>query len=739
MKKYFVVICVALLLAGCGNSSGADAAADMVRRTEGESVFYAAQVWDTGITPEHWPVSRSFALAEDMLYFAEWSEEGTWSVGGLALSGENRPVTLFQTAGDSVEALTVTQEPEEVPILALAGRGREGMSFLAAYNVEGELLWRQTYECKRETLLSLARDGEGHFYALSRDQALLFDEEGVYQGSIPCPGEGYLDMCAAGEGDVYATYRDGPADEPVLVRLQYQGKKLEGAVRIWGDGQLGARREGSLLMREGSSLFSYAPQRQESAKLLELTDYDLTGNNLQFMEENSDGELLLLSWETARYDRPVELARLREAPGEQQTDGKQTITWLHVGPILPGVDDLVAAFNRQSQEYRVVTESVSLKGVTVTENTTGFDLDTEIFMCVNTRLLASESADILSFVSYQDMERYLSKGYLEDLAPYIARSENIDREDYLEGPLEYYARGEALYGIPATFNIDALMGRESELGAEPGWTVEEFLDWLQEHPDAVIQEGMTKENVLDFCLKGTLEEYVQLDLGQCDFEGESFRELLQRVQSLTTDSAAHWDDWGKMLEEKRPILEQGLAYGFSACNAWENMYGEPLVYKGYPSSDGSPCYFYTGGGMGILSRSACKEGAYAFWEYYLLNEESDSTDLYYTNRELFVKGMEQLADEQYAYTADGKMQFRRLSESGSAEEDGLEWLTDLTEEQRDKQLAMMEHVRIDTLENQTIRNIVIEEASIYFAGVKDLEETCRVIQSRVSMYLAETR
>lgn len=61
----------------------------------------------------------------------------------------------------------------------------------------------------------------------------------------------------------------------------------------------------------------------------------------------------------------------------------------------------------------------------------------------------------------------------------------------------------------------------------------------------------------------------------------------------------------------------------------------------------------------------------------------------------------------------------------------------MNEEQRDKQLAMLDHMQMDTLENQAIRNMIHEEASYYFAGVKNLEDTCRVIQSRVRLYLAE--
>lgn len=742
MRKYFAVICMVLLLAGCGKFSEGDDRVNQAMRVEGETKSYVVETWDTGITPEFQPLSYSFVLTEDMLYYAGRSVDNRWGVGGVSLAEESRPAALLWLEDEFIDALAAVRGAEGQRIMVLAGRNGAGESFLAEYDMEGTLLWRQPYEESGQIILRLAQDGDGHFYAMSQEQVLLFNGEGIYQGSIPCPGERYMDLCAAADGSVYVTYRDGSIDRSVLARLQYQGQKLEGDTGVWGEGQLNAGRDGCLLLREGNTVYAYDPGRQESTKLLELMDYDLMGKQLQGMWENSAGELLLVNWEIARYDRPVQLTRLSESKGQQAGDGRQTVTWLVIGPILPGVDDtLVASFNRQSKEYRVVMESVSLEGVTVSETSSNYDLNREIFMCVNTRLLASESADLISFTNYPDMERYLTKGYLEDLTPYIAQSEHIDRENYRSEPLECYARGDALYSLPASFCIDVLMGKESELGAEPGWTVGEFLDWLQEHPDAVTREGMTKENVLDFCLMGTLEEYVQADLGLCDFEGEVFRELLLRVQGLTTDSAAHWDDWQKMLEEKRPVLEQGWASTFSHCHSWEMMYGEPLVYKGYPSSDGSPCYFYNGGGLAILGRSACKEGAYAFWEYYLLNGVSDFPS-YYTDKTAFTESMTRLADEQYAYTADGKMVYRLLSETQSDwAKDGeeLEWISNLSEKQREKQLAMMEHVRIDTLENQTVRNIIREEVSAYFSGDKSLGDTCQVIQSRVGLYLAEMR
>lgn len=745
MKKvYGCILCVIILLTGCGKNAGTQNSYETdthfwSMKTDSESRSYIAETWDAGITPNYRLLSNSFVLTEDMLYYVDKSEG--FDICGIALSEQGQtPQRILQMEDGSIEAILAARGADGEGILALAGKDETGTPLLAAYTMDGHQLWRQPYEAQEQIALRLAQDGSGHFYIMYEDQVLLFDTDGTCQGSVSCPGEGYIDICVVGGDNVYVSYRDGQAERPMLALLQYQGCRLEGELRISGNGCLGVGQEGSLLLQNGNEIYAYVPQKQEAERLLDLVAYDLTGEQLQAMLAISSGEIVLVSWEMLRYDSPVWVTRLKEAAeGQLAEDGRRIITWLVVGTEISDAEQTAVTFNRQSKDYKVLVEQVSLKGLTYTAGSTQFDLNEGIYMCVNTRLLASESADLISFLNYQDMERYLAKGYLEDLTPYIAQSEQISREDYLKQVLDCNSRGEALYSIPPAFCIDTLMGKESELGAEPGWTVEEFLDWLSQHPDAVAQEGISKENVLEFCLMGTLNEYLSWESGQCDFEGEDFPELLQQIHGLTTDGSEHWDDWGRMLEEERPVLERRRIGGFSNCHAWESMYGEPLVYKGYPSKDGTPCYYYAGEGLGILSRSTCKEGAYAFWEYYL-QCHSKGGDAYYTNEEAYADSMARAADEQYAVTGDGKMLYRKLSEvppGTTAEDEELEWISYMTGEQRDKQLAMLEYIQTDSLENQTIRNIICEEASDYFAGIKGLEDTCRVIQSRVQLYLAE--
>lgn len=739
---------MAILLAGCGKEetpSVWESENFLSIDADGETKSYIAEIWDTGITPERQPLSNSFVLTEDFLYYVDKTEGSPTEIGGVSLWEQSQPPKrIIQLKDGYIEAVTLAEETGGERFLLLAGMEETGVPFLAAYTREGSPLWKRPYEgeSREQMVIDLAQGGDGGFFALCAEQLLIFDPEGVYQGAISCPGECYIDICAVPAGDVYVTYRDGQRAQPVLAAVGFRECRLEGELSIPGSGRLGPGSEGNLLFLDNGNLYSFSPQKQRGEKLTELARHDLTEEQIQAMAAASTGEVRLVSWEILSYDKPIQMARLKETTGERATeDGKQILTWLVAGIKPVDADQIVAAFNRQSRDYRVVIEQVSLAGLQYSSGATQFDIQEGIYMCLNTRLLAAESADLISFTACEDMERYLTRGYLEDLTPYIARSEQIKREDYLEQALECYASGDALYSITPVFYVETLMGRASDLGEQPGWTVEELLDWLEQHPDAVTKEGMTRENVLDFCLRGTLDAYLDRDAGTCDFEGEEFQKLMERIGGLTMDSAAHWEDWSKQLEEKKPVLEQNVIGGFSSCNAWENLYGEPLVYKGYPSLDGTPCYFLEGDGLGILSRSGCKEGAYAFWEYDL-QSRSQGGDHYYTQKEAYADSLARAADEQYAYTKDGKMMYRKQSETqaeNGEEEEELEWFSRMSDEQREKQLPLLEYARIDTLENQKIRNMIGEEASGYFAGAKDLTDTCRIIQSKVSLFLAENR
>lgn len=752
MKRYWILLGIILtIMTGCGQEAsvtGTSTASsdDMSAVIINESVNYTEETWDTGITPGHRLLTDSFVITEDMLYYVNKGSEELLIQGVCAVSLKDKEQSarqILQYDSGQIEAIAVGQEMTGTSGITILGKDSVGVPYLVEYSGDGQLLWYSSYgeqltESDQEQIVfRLVKDSEGHYFALSMENIWLFDDIGNYAGKIACPGKSYRDLCVNDEGAVYVTYQDDQSNRCILARVQYQGQKLSEDTRINFDGYMWTGENGTLLMRDNSAVYAYMLQQKQAVKLLELADYDLTGEQIKAVRRTAESEIFLVISEGINSDNPVLITRLYESMEEQRSgNDKQLITLLLPDVVLQmdqamgagEFSSLAAEFNRQSDEYTVVLEGIPLED------------GTDIYAAVNTRLLARESADLIYLQEYTDVERYMKKGYLEDLIPYIEQSENIHREEYLDAVLRCFTVGNSLYSIPVSFSIDTLGGKISEMGETPGWTTEEFLNWRDQHPDAQAQEGLSKSNILTYCLMGGLDSYLDSESHQCYFDGEAFQTLLERINLLETDGNEHWEDWQQRIYSGEcTVLDRYDVYSFLHCSDKEDAYGEKLVYKGYPSEDGSPCYFYSGTGLSILSRSSCKEGAYAFWEYYLLHHFL-TPDAYYTDKELMENSMAYASEIQYAYDEQGRKMTRYQSDSLSGTDENAEqWLLYMSEEQCDKQLAMMENVRTDTLENQTIRNMILEEAQYYFQGIKGLDETCGIIQSRVQLYLTETK
>ena len=63
----------------------------------------------------------------------------------------------------------------------------------------------------------------------------------------------------------------------------------------------------------------------------------------------------------------------------------------------------------------------------------------------------------------------------------------------------------------------------------------------------------------------------------------------------------------------------------------------------------------------------------------------------------------------------------------------------LTEEMADEIIVFLKSLDHVLRYNVPVNNIIKEEAAQYFAGQKSLDDTVRIIQNRVSTYVAERR
>lgn len=719
MRKKLLSLLIALLIVftACGNgkqpvTQDISQGASLAVCTESVDKLYVMEYKDAQITPDFKPLSNSFCVSGEKLYFVDNQGMSMQSVCEEDVFETEKPTKLPIDLNDVfVEALTVETDNNGDSIIYCMGRTVAENSFLAAYSKEGKLLFRKDFDeslskaLQNNMVYKLALDGEGNIYALSSVCLYLFDKDGEYQGEVECPGKGYYGMENCGE-EVYVTYRKSEGNETEIAKVQFAYKNLTDERELLGDGMLWKGQGNTLLTRDGGALYSCDLAQEKVVKLFDFAAHDVVGSEVQSAAQKESGEPLLVSWKLLDQGSPVELLSFREArEGEETGDGKQVVTVLSVSPFMEEMfGDIVVDFNKQSKDYKVVFETIEWTGNKMAD----------IYACTNTRLMAKDSADLLYMFDYEEMEIYQSQGFLEELTPFIEKSDKLDMGDLDERVLQCLRIDGGLYGMSRSLSITTMFGRQSELGEHTGWTAEEMLKWLKEHPGAKAEEGLSKEYILEMILKGDLGSYIEEESRKADFEGEEFSTLLMEINDLHTDEAPYYDDMEALYDTDTAVLSELHMGSFSETRGWrDDQYGDKLVYRGYPTATGEPKYIVSMNAISILSKSKCKEGAYAFIEYLLTRNDSSG------GFSTYKVGYEERREDFLETYATAELDKEELEKRVTALEE------------------MMDSAVADTMENQTIRTMIIEEAKAYFAGDRTLEDTCRIIQNRVQLYLDE--
>ena len=128
---------------------------------------YIMDYKDAQVTPDYRPLSTSFCLSGEKLYFVDNQGVTMQSICEVSLADSPKtaklPIDLSEVA---VDALTVEQN-EGASIIYCLGHTMTDNSFLAAYTHEGELLWKKDFDEKLSKFLQenpvkdLVADAEG--------------------------------------------------------------------------------------------------------------------------------------------------------------------------------------------------------------------------------------------------------------------------------------------------------------------------------------------------------------------------------------------------------------------------------------------------------------------------------------------------------------------------------------------------------------------------------------------------
>ena len=540
---------------------------------------------------------------------------------------------------------------------------------------------------------------DGYFYTLvdNRD-GFIIDDEGNVRQAVSIKGKYVLDMFAYGASVWYPSYYE---EGYYIFRMDENGEVIQRKPGFASNGAVSGSIAGKIAVRGGDSMLVYNPDTEEMEKLFSWIDADIEGGDVYGAYVVNDSCIAVNSIENGlRFVERVKKADYAAKEREKLVVGCMFTTSL--------LEKNIVAFNKSQDKYRVTLKAYNNQSnyITSEEAMTRFHLD----------LTAGTAPDIIN-IQYFDIYNLVDKNSIEDLGKYIDGDEDINRDDYIEAVLEACTIDGVLTAVPLNFLVYSYVGKASELGNEPGWTIEDISSYL-ESGDRILSQYWTRDYAVTVLLRYAVDEFIDWEKGVCSFKTESFNALLKILNELPGEI-----DYSA-LDNREGIISSTGVSNFINIQELTPVFGDDYVIKGYPTSDGREQHdLGIMDAYSIMSTSANKDGAWEFIKFCLQN---DAGTCFTANKEM----MQEMIDAELAHAGEE-------TKKTYYTEQGMFNYHYATQEEIDATMRLIEHADIGRASDTEIINIIKEEIEYYFSGIKSADEIAAIIQDRVQLYLDE--
>jgi len=597
-------------------------------------------------------------------------------------------------------------------------------------------------------VISFEIDSSGNFYVIAMGDTPLFgdhgsaifvlDESANLLSTIPSE-EGWGQLLRIADGSVahFGWFFDSEFGgrqmlHPIDLQTQSFGDAFELPANIWTI--FPGNEDFDLLFMEGNTdLAGFNFGDEEPEFLLNWIDSDVLAGSFNNITLLPDGRIFTALQQWGRDGSTFEiilLTRTRSADLPERSIITLAALWLDTN-----LQNAIVEFNRTSTTHRIRVTDYSQFN---TSDDAGAGLTR-----LTTDLIAGIVPDILS-IQGLPVRQYVARGLLLDLYEFIDADPEFSRNSFVEGVFEAAEMDGGLYYVFSSFNLSTLIGHPSVLGSQPGWNIDEFTSVIAAHPNADMPLGnFTRSQFLTESITLGIDQYVDWATGEVRFDTGEFASLLEFAATFPEefDHAMHrrtvseaaiaipmpeGDGETSLIAQGRQIMTQTSIWDFQTLQMNFASFGGELVFKGFPTEGRNGHSIRANGGLAITTGASDRDAAWSFLRTFL--SESSQRDIwdFPTNRAAFDAGAaEAMApvpeDFSHVWWVDGV---------------AVE-LRPLTQAQMD---LFIEAIRLAPGVagwDQVILDIVTEGADDFFSGRGSAQDAARVIQSRVSIYVAE--
>ncbi|MCI8801107.1 MAG: extracellular solute-binding protein [Lachnospiraceae bacterium] len=669
----------------------------------------------------------------------------------------NQAMTEYTFGEDgSLYAIAQTFPTEEV----------EPGFLLCKFHPDGELIFSQDVTeqllANPETgvrINAMETDSRGRIYIAGDSVVWLYDEQGEYKG-ILSPGE-MASGTSASEQDssagllISGLYRDGKdkmylsygeagygGQGDTLAEIDFDGK---GLTEVCGDfptvNTFSPHPDQSFLMQDRTSVYAYDPAAPEQAEaLFSWMDCDISGQSVLGFGQTTEGRIAAV---LKTQDRSGELALLTKVSPEEAVQKETLVLGVLTGAY--NYEPAVVRFNRINEKYRIV-----LKEYYNYENHENFTLE-DALARLYADLVSDHCPDLLE-VTGLNLTQLAAQDVFQDLSPYLEQSSVFGPEDFVSEILDTYTFDGTLVTIPYAVFLETVMGNAGQIDPEAAWTPENVIALADANPDAELFDGADRNDIMNFLMEYGENAFVNWNTGECSFDSEQFKSLLEFVKRFpeTVEYDPDRPSTPSRIQSGKVLLKTVELYNFDTIQIDLETFGSDAVCIGYPTAEGGRHAMTAIFSYAITSGSKNKDGAWTFIES-MLSEEGGSNGMGFPSvKQRLENCLEDAVAVKYMLDEKGEIY---LDENGepvvigntSSVQYGDGWsytYHTATREEAELILSLLSNACpsftfIDS--GNEIRSIISEEAAAFYAGQKTVEETAKVIQSRAQLYVDENR
>lgn len=557
----------------------------------------------------------------------------------------------------------------------------------------------------------------------TEDGALVYDvlEEAVYH---------WADLYKLRDGSYAALIYDD-MDDPYLGRVDLNTGKTVETISLPFDTYTYSIYEGrvhDLVMNAGGGVYTFNIGDSEPKLIMDTVASDCESEYLQRIYE-IDEKIFLASW----YDMEMQAGKfIKVEPSEIKDKTQLTLGVINLD------DDVrrhILDFNKSSDEYKIVVKYYRSEG--------GYD---EMIEQINNDIISGNMPDVLVVPTDINIKNYISKGLIEDLYPFMDADADIDRDDYLQNIFEACSEGEHMYQMIPRFYLQTVVAKKEFVGDRDSMTMAEMEEIISSHPE--INEDfatMSKNDFITSVLRYNINQFVNWETGEVKFNTDEFIKVLEHTDrypkeiqwgEITDD---YWAGYDTMYVENRALFDMAYIYDCTDyASLKQGTFGNAdISFIGFPNDHGKgnvACQYTS---MMLSSKSPCKEGAWEFLKYFLMDEyQSSITSGLPVKVSALNAAVEKAKKVNMIEDEDGKL----IENPNTFWINGAELeLKPITDADAEELLELIYSIDALSSSNVKIEEIINEEAASYYSGQKSAADVAKIIQSRVQIYVDETR